>query len=66
MVAGAGSENERAKKIKKLNESFLKWAAKQIETHPLSIWKEGVKVRGFHAVQVRTFQFNLILHAYFM
>lgn len=51
VVAGGGSDNERAKKIKKLNESFLKWASKQIETHPLSIWKEGVKVQ-LHVVFV--------------
>lgn len=51
VVAGGGSDNERAKKVKKLNESFLKWASKQIETHPLSIWKEGVKVQ-LHVVFV--------------
>jgi len=42
-VASDDSNSEKAKKVKKLNESFLKWASKQIETHPLSIWKEGVK-----------------------
>ena len=44
MISTGDNSSERAKKVKKLNESFLKWAAKQIETHPLSIWKEGVKV----------------------
>jgi hypothetical protein len=39
---GAGSD--RDKKIRKLNESFLKWAQKQLDANPLSIWKEGVKV----------------------
>ena len=37
-------ESEQSKKIRKLNESFFKWASKQIETHPLSIWKDGVQV----------------------
>mmetsp|Transcript_129302 Transcript_129302/g.253230 ORF Transcript_129302/g.253230 Transcript_129302/m.253230 type:complete len:481 (+) Transcript_129302:55-1497(+) len=36
-------ESEQSKKIRKLNESFFKWASKQIETHPLSIWKDGVQ-----------------------
>ena len=43
----SSEDNEQTKKIRKLNESFLKWAQRQIDTNPLSIWKEGVKVRNY-------------------
>jgi hypothetical protein len=39
-----GGESEYKKKMRKLNQSFLSWMDKQSLDHPLSFWKEGVKV----------------------
>lgn len=38
-------ESEYKSKMKKLNASMLKWMDYQIIEHPLSIWKDGLKVR---------------------
>ena len=31
-------------KLKKLNATFFQWVSRQIEEHPLSLWKDGLKV----------------------
>lgn len=41
-----GSSNgtsEYVKKMKKLNESFLRWVERQVKENPVAIWKDGVK-----------------------
>lgn len=37
-------ESEYKKKMRKLNTSILSWMDRQIIDHPLSIWKDGMKV----------------------
>lgn len=44
-TAIASVESERKSKMRKLNASILKWMDYQITEHPLSIWKDGLKVR---------------------
>jgi hypothetical protein len=44
-AVSTGGESEYKKKMRKLNNSFLNWTNRQINEHPLSIWKDGVKVR---------------------
>ena len=45
LTAIASVESERKSKMRKLNASILKWMDYQITEHPLSIWKDGLKVR---------------------
>lgn len=44
------TSNHYKKKMRKLNTSFFNWTKRQMEDHPLSIWKDGIKVRSseFH------------------
>jgi len=43
---------DKNKKIKKLNEAFLRWSERQMDTNPLSIWKDGVKDYIKHFKQI--------------
>ena len=39
----SSSNSEFQKKMKKLNESFLRWAERQVKENAVAIWKDGVK-----------------------
>ena len=43
-LATISVESDYKSKMKKLNTSMLKWMDYQIIEHPLSIWKDGLKV----------------------
>ena len=40
----AADDSDYKSKMKKLNGSILSWMDRQIVEHPLSIWKDGLKV----------------------
>lgn len=40
----AAKDSDYKSKMKKLNGSILSWMDRQIIEHPLSIWKDGLKV----------------------
>lgn len=42
-IAAPSVESEYSKKMKKLNESFLGWAERQVKDNAIAIWKDGVK-----------------------
>lgn len=44
LFATTTAESDYKSKMKKLNTSMLKWMDYQIVEHPLSIWKDGLKV----------------------
>lgn len=41
----SSNETELMKKVRKLNESFLSWAERQMKEKAVAVWKDGVKVR---------------------
>lgn len=48
------NDNEYKKKMRKLNESFLRWAERQVKENAVAIWKDGVKDYLKHQEALRT------------